>query len=191
MDSPYPSSWYLAGEFVISAGSVLFRRSPEDPEKLQICLIYQRAKKEWLLPKGRKDCGESVELTAIRETYEETGYPCELLPCLMPTRAPEVGVNVKDAYRETRCTEPITISVRNQGDKGAKMTWWYISIIKGDGKKVEGTQMGSENFESEFIDADEALSRLTFKGDQAVAAQALAIVRKTLALDAAAASSSR
>jgi hypothetical protein len=104
----------------------------------------------------------------------------------MPTRAPEVGINVKDAYRETRCTEPMTIMVRNHGDKGVKMTWWYISIIKGDGKKVEGTQMESENFESEFIDADEAVSRLTFKGDQAVAAQALTIVRRTLASDSAA-----
>ncbi|KAK7457041.1 hypothetical protein VKT23_010344 [Stygiomarasmius scandens] len=182
-DSPYPSSWYLAGEFVISAGSVLFRKAPEDPNKLQICLIFQRAKQEWLLPKGRKDCGEPVELTATRETYEETGYPCELMPCFMPTRAPEVGINVKDAYRETRCTEPITIMVRNQGEKGVKMTWWYISTIKGDGQKVEGTQMGSENFASEFIDADEAVKRLTFKGDQAVAAQALAIVRRTLALE--------
>ena len=63
---------YLAGDFVMSAGSVLFRREA-DTGKLQVCLIYQPERNEWLLPKGRKDRGESIEAAAVRETYEECG----------------------------------------------------------------------------------------------------------------------
>lgn len=37
--------------------------------------------------------------------------------------------------------------------------------------------METENFASEFIDADAAVRRLTFKGDQDIAAKALEIVR--------------
>lgn len=70
--SPYPTRTYLPGQFVVSAGSILFRRAPENGE-LQMCLLYHTIKDEWLLPKGRKDCGESIETTAVRETYEETG----------------------------------------------------------------------------------------------------------------------
>ncbi|KAJ3758771.1 NUDIX hydrolase domain-like protein [Lentinula raphanica] len=175
--SPYPTRTYLPGQFVVSAGSILFRRGPES-RKLQICVLYHTIKDEWLLPKGRKDCGESIETTAIRETYEETGYKCKLLPCNMPTRAPAHGVHTKDMVREAnQITEPIAIAVRDQGLDGVKIISWYISEVDGDGLKVEGTQMDTENFESRFLDAEEAVRTLTFKGDQDIARKALEIVR--------------
>lgn len=100
----------------------------------------------------------------------------------MLTRAPAHGVHTKDMVREAEhITEPIAITVRDQATDGggAKMIMWYISEVVGDGKKVEGTQMDTENFASEFMDAEEAIQRLTFKGDQDIAAKALDIVMNT------------
>ena len=42
---------------------------------------------ELIFPKGRKDIGESIYDAAIRETFENTGYPCRLLPLPVPTKA--------------------------------------------------------------------------------------------------------
>ncbi|KAG7095100.1 hypothetical protein E1B28_005887 [Marasmius oreades] len=129
--SCYPTTTYPAGNFTFCAGSILFRRArviqtadissstqtPRDPPKWkwQICLLYHCVKDEWLLPKGRKDAGESLEAAAIRETFEETGYPNTYLPITLPTRAPMPGTNQKDVVRIAgKCTsEPIAITVRD------------------------------------------------------------------------------
>jgi len=50
--TPYTAKQYLAGDFVVSAGSVLFR--DHLPSNLEICLIYNTTNQ---LPKGRKDRG--------------------------------------------------------------------------------------------------------------------------------------
>ena len=57
---PRNESVFLTGDFVISAGCVLFRRSPDASRTLQICLIHA-SNDRWLLPKGRKDVGESID----------------------------------------------------------------------------------------------------------------------------------
>src|ERR1700683_1542782 len=151
MATPMPSVQYTSSAFVVSAGSVLFREA-QDTKHLQICILYHRAKQVYLLPKGRKDCGETVEAAAVRETFEETGYPCELLPCRMPTRAPLPGVNSKDAVRMADgLTEPIVMTLRQLGDAKVKVIWWFATRIKGNAvEKVEGTQTDSEDFESHF-----------------------------------------
>ena len=63
---------------------------------LEVCVIYHERKKEYILAKGRKDQFETGLLeTAMRETYEETGYPCQPFPVGMITRAPLPGADVK------------------------------------------------------------------------------------------------
>lgn len=173
--STVPSTQYLSSQFVVSAGSVLFRNNDD---RLQICILYERRKHEWLLPKGRKDCGESIERAAVRETFEETGYACELWPHRMPTRAPSPNSNTPDVARIVDdAAEPIAITVRQLGEKGLKLIWWFITRVSKDGdEKVEGTQTDTEEFDSQFVDAEEAIARLTFQGDKDIAIQALAIV---------------
>ena len=105
---PRNESVFLTGDFVISAGCVLFRRSPNASRTLQICLIHA-SRARWLLPKGRKDVGESIDVTAARETYEETGYVCELVPVHMPTRAPIPGDTRNIVTVRENITEPIAI----------------------------------------------------------------------------------
>ncbi|KAJ7127099.1 NUDIX hydrolase domain-like protein [Mycena epipterygia] len=172
--SLHPSTQYSASQFVISAGCILFRKASES---LEICILHERNNNEYLLPKGRKDCGESISDAAVRETFEETGYPCELVPCRMPTRAPRPGVNAVDAVAVVDAiTEPIAVIVRDQGVRGIKMVWWYIARATG-ADKVLGTQTEWEAFDSKWVPADEAAERLTFQTDRDTVRQALQIVR--------------
>ena len=59
------------------------------------------------------------------------------------------------------------------------MLWWYVARVKDGASKVAGTQMAAENYESHFLDADEAVARLSFVGYQDIARQALELVRST------------
>ncbi|KAJ7178579.1 hypothetical protein C8R43DRAFT_942225 [Mycena crocata] len=161
--------------FVISAGCIVFRKTAG---ALEICILHDRNKDEWLLPKGRKDCGESIATAAVREAYEETGYPCELLPCRMPTRAPRPGVNGVDAVAVIdSITEPFSVVIRDQGPSGIKIIWWYLARCAPNAEKVLGTQTDWEAFDSQFVPADEAAERLTFQNDRDTVLQALQIVR--------------
>lgn len=170
---------YLAGEFVMSAGSVLFRR-PDDRDELQICLIYHPNRGQWLLPKGRKDCGETIEAAAVRETYEETGYPCELVPLRMHTRATVAGESQKDdSTVRDAVMEPMAVVLQDREVKGVKVMWWYVARVRDGAGKVEGTQMASENYESHFLEASEAIARLSIEGYRDIAKQALGLVQST------------
>ncbi|EGN93543.1 hypothetical protein SERLA73DRAFT_189250 [Serpula lacrymans var. lacrymans S7.3] len=170
-----PTTQYFGSDFVISAGSILFRKASETGH-IQICILWQRRKHEWLLPKGRKDRGESIEVAAVRETFEETGYPCEILPCNMPTRAPVAHVDATDVVRiADDAIEPFAVTVRDLGRKGVKFIWWYLTRVIGE--KREGTQMASEAFDSYFFDAEEAIAKLTFQKDRDVVSKALGLVR--------------
>lgn len=177
---PQDQPTFLTGDFVISAGSVLFRRAPNDSKELQVCLIHT-PRNSWLLPKGRKDAGESMEAAAIRETYEETGYVCELVPVRMPTRATAPGDGRNTVTIRDNIIEPIAIATRDVV-RGTvkKFIWWFIARVKeGHGEKVEGTQMANESYESHFFDIGDALTRLSFPADRDIVTLAVQIVEDT------------
>ena len=54
----------------VSAGGVVYRRTPAGPEFLLI-----RANGRWAFPKGNLEKGETPETAAVREIAEETGLP--------------------------------------------------------------------------------------------------------------------
>ena len=82
----------------------------EPDEPLQICLIHHLRKQEYLLSKGRKDQFEdSLIVTAMRETYEEMGYPCRPLPVTITTRAPTPGKDIKVRPNEYRNSHTILV----------------------------------------------------------------------------------
>lgn len=60
----------------ISAGGLVIRRAEGG---LEVALISVRQGKRWGLPKGRKEVGESLSVTALREVEEETGLSCSIL----------------------------------------------------------------------------------------------------------------
>jgi len=148
-----------------------------------------------------------VPVTAIRETFEETGYPCRQLPLDMVTRAPAATAQTKDApecvraceeafmltLRRTTTTRPIKINGSASGSTGSsasstaeedtrnggvKLIWWFAAVCTG-ADKVDGTQTAVESFESKFFGVEEALRRATFQTDREVIAKAVELVRAT------------
>lgn len=175
---PYSSVNHFSEAFVICAGSVLFR-STTDKREWEICVLHSPKEAVWVLPKGRKDCGESVENAALRETYEETGYRCEFFPCGMTTRAPLPHVNMVDEPHIVEGgVEPFAITVRSLGEaQGTKIIWWYLTrVIDEDETQSEGTQTETEDFRSEFITTEKAIDQLTFQDDREIASKALGLV---------------
>jgi len=57
--------------FEIEAGSITTKI--EDGE-LKFLIIYRKKMDDYTLPKGHVEDGESLEDTAVRETFEETGF---------------------------------------------------------------------------------------------------------------------
>ncbi|TFY65652.1 hypothetical protein EVG20_g5433 [Dentipellis fragilis] len=179
-----PTTQFLADEFLICGGSILFDRIPPpspafDPAtQLKVCLLRHTVRNEWLLPKGRKDRGEAVEHTAARETYEETGYPCALLPVTMATHAPQPGSQSKDHIEAVpACVEPFMMTLRTVAERNVKLIWWFVTIRTG--ALHTGTQTAVESYESEFVEAGEAMTRATFQSDRTVIARAVELVRST------------
>ena len=81
--SRFESEQYTSEAFVESAGAVLFRLSSRE-----VCVLHLLKRNEYVLAKGRRNCGESRQAAALREITEETGFACRLLPLNMSTRAP-------------------------------------------------------------------------------------------------------
>lgn len=178
--SRYPTTQYLAGNFVISAGSVLFRIK-QPTRQLEICILHQLTRDEWLLPKGRKDRGESIEEAAVRETYEESGYQCNLWPQRMATWAPAPGVNNNHRVEVAEgLVEPMAVTIRELREGKIKVIFWFITVAENGVERVEGSQMEGENFDSNFLDAKVAIERLTFQSDRDVAQKAFDIVEASL-----------
>src|SRR5208283_2712658 len=53
-----------------AAGAVVWRHGPDGPEVL---LIHRPRRDDWSLAKGKRDPGEQLPQTAVREVVEETG----------------------------------------------------------------------------------------------------------------------
>jgi hypothetical protein len=61
-----PNSAWCASNFMLGAGMVILQ-----PSTHKVVVLYDEKFKYWFLPRGRKDVGESLETTALREAYEE------------------------------------------------------------------------------------------------------------------------
>ncbi|KAF8901968.1 hypothetical protein CPB85DRAFT_1438887 [Mucidula mucida] len=133
--SRYPKqTQHSSKEFVLAAGAVAFFIRGKSP--LKVCLVhYTKNRDEWLLAKGRKDEGEDLAATAIRETLEETGYPCSLLAIPeLPTRATIPSSVAGLAHQNdtpriaSNSTEPFCITIRPlKARNNVKLIFWYVA----------------------------------------------------------------
>ncbi|KIW04341.1 uncharacterized protein PV09_04631 [Verruconis gallopava] len=171
----YPTQQYPAEEFVESCGAV-----PFDLSKRQVYLVHYIAKNEWLLAKGRRDCGESRKDAALREVQEETGLRCRLLPVRMATRAPAPGLsaNAKDEARVyDGIVEPFMYTLRTlPAGEGVKLIFWYIAAVDDDNPRGND---GEANYKVTAFDYDEALNTLTYENDRAIVRRAIELVEQT------------
>ena len=158
----------LSEAFVLSSGTV-----PIDVTKGLVLLLYYRPKGEYMLPKGRKNVGETLEAAALRETTEESGFSCSLFKHQLHTNPQQLV----DSYH----TEPIAVQQRmNQGVR--KIIFWYIAEIDSSSPRMNDTQEEGEEFDVEWVSVENAPSKCSFEDDRRIVEKALeAVPRAPLA----------
>jgi 8-oxo-dGTP pyrophosphatase MutT (NUDIX family) len=125
----------------ISAGGVVFRRRDA---RVEVALISVGDKNRWQLPKGLVDAGESAEAAAVREAREETGIETELLAPLD---------KIEYWYYSTN---------RGQRVRFHKFVYFYLlHYLSGDVREHD-----AEVNEARWVEIDEALAMLAFKGER-------------------------
>ena len=67
-----------------SAGAVLWRPACGLADGADVLLVHRPKYDDWSLPKGKREPGEHVLLTAVREVLEETSV-CAVLGPRLPT----------------------------------------------------------------------------------------------------------
>jgi 8-oxo-dGTP pyrophosphatase MutT (NUDIX family) len=160
MSNPSFRALHTSDQFVISCGTV-----PLDLIHKKILLVRTRSTNETSLPKGRKDENECLKTAALRETYEETGYPATILPLKVPTNATNRSVHGEH-------TEPIAITQRVT-DSVLKIIFWYAASVDSQAVLEQGTQQEGEDFESVWVDWSQASTALTFADDGEIAQLAI------------------
>lgn len=173
--SQFETAIYTAENFVESAGTVLFRLSTRE-----ICLLHFLQRDEYILPKGRRNLGEARQTTATRETTEETGIPCRLLPVNLVSRVcPAIeSENLPDEARFYKgVCEPILLQTRNLKDGSLKLIWWFVAAVN---EEEPVGQHEKDKFDVGFYSYDEALEKLTFKDDRELVNKAIELVNSTV-----------
>ncbi|RGP81098.1 nudix domain-containing [Fusarium longipes] len=161
-------SLFFSDQFAISCGTVTI-----DVPRSKVLLIYWRKTGEYLLPKGRKDVGESLEETALRETFEETGVKVQLLPVNIASLATTPQGN----DRPKTTTEPIAVSQRVT--KGVlKVIFWYVAMADSTIAPEEGTQQDGEDFDTAWVKFDDVESTISWEDDRQIVSKAIAAVQR-------------
>lgn len=161
-------SLHFSNDFAISCGTITI-----DLQAKKVLLIFNRESNEYLLPKGRKNTSETLESAAKRETFEETGIRCELLPHTFPHLAPLSNEGEKSADGgKPLSTEPI--AVQQRVSMGAwKVIFWFIAKADSTIPKVEGTQEVYELYDTVWADAASAPGMMSREGDGEIVTKAI------------------
>ena len=69
-------------EAILAAGAVVWRPASHQPDAVEVLLVHRPKYDDWSLPKGKREPGEHVLLTAVREVHEETSVRPVLGPRL-------------------------------------------------------------------------------------------------------------
>ena len=111
-------------------------------------LILQKRNREWVLPKGHVEPGETHAEAAIREVREETGVKAQIVGQLKPT-----------SYRFFK---------RNGREISKRVSWFLMEAEQDPWLRWEGIFV-----QVCFVHSDEALKILTFASDRDLVRAAL------------------
>ena len=179
-----------ATDFYLASGTITL-----DPKQHKVLIILDRAAGTYKLPRGRKDWGEHLEATAVRETLEETGAHCTLLPVPLSTRAtcPTTASDPNHAFHaaaqtarfssdgdvllpgSARVVEPVAVMQHRQANGALAVVLWYVAVADSSAPLAAGTQMADEDYEALWVGYDEG-ARVMVNGDYAE------LVRRAVAL---------
>ena len=137
--------------FEISAGGVIYRSTPAG---IDVCLIATKGGTRWQLPKGRREPGESLEQTAVREVAEETGLTGQIGPRL----------DKIDLW--------FTWNDNGTPVRHHKLVYFYLlTYLRGSTRDHD-----HEVDDARWFDAQDAMTRLTFPSERKVVARALELI---------------
>ncbi|WEW61330.1 hypothetical protein PRK78_006820 [Emydomyces testavorans] len=164
-------SLHFSHSFVISCGTISV-----DLAHNKVLLIYFRTAGEYLLPKGRKNIGETLEQAALRETFEETGHQVELLSLAIQTLA-TVGDSASpaedDKEKDRPVTEPVAVTQRVTKEGVLKIIFWFAASGDSTERPKEGTQQEDEQFDAVWVPCCDVLGTLSFDDDRQIAEKVL------------------
>lgn len=171
--SPSPSI-HFSTDFCISCGTITL-----DPSAHKLLLVFSRPTREFLLPKGRKNIAETLEAAAVRETFEETGVRCTLLPHGFPNLVPRDPAQEQDGTTPPRSTEPIAVQQRMS--MGAwKLIFWFVGQADSKVPPVQGTQEVYEEFDPVWVDVDKAAGMMAREHDAEIVRMVVGKVLETV-----------
>ncbi|GAB4491284.1 MAG: NUDIX hydrolase [Thermodesulfovibrionales bacterium] len=124
-----------------SAGGVIFRRSGSSNE---IVLVSVRGGRAWCLPKGLVDKGETTEATALREVKEETGLVGRIVD-----RLGDITYWYYVSGENVKCRKTVT--------------FYLMEVVSGDTRDHD-----HEVDQAVWMTVDEALQKVSFRGDRQI-----------------------
>ncbi len=179
----HPTVSYPSSHYVESAGCIQFViPTPKHPDP-RVIVIHYPDRKGYLLAKGRRNIKEARATAAVRETTEETGLVCSLLPVKLRARnPPEIEENgyTPDVVRTfDGVIEPFMMTTRDvtKGEvKQIKLIWWYIAIVDEEQPSSLVPEPGLVPTAMQF---DEAVKALKYQCDKEIMVHAIEVFEET------------
>lgn len=137
-----------------SAGGAVYRTISGKTEWL---LIRPARTSRWQLPKGTIDEGETSDITAVREVFEETGVQALI----------------------TQKIDTVRYFFAQKGERVFKSVVFYLMESKGEEPKIE-EKWAHEVDEAVWLDYNEGYSRLTYKGEKEILKKAQDLLGKVV-----------